>query len=252
MSLAPISSWQVVRLSRLLLFQCIRTRVVTLIAIKKLFKLVANVKLLSESNSELIKGSLGLSRVRESGGVVSGPSSLTDIISAVYQTLDAFVRARDLLSLFSEVLLTDLLPLSSQLLGSSSIVEFPLLALCILNELLTLIKLPDGILSEPLRQDLHQELQLNFLPLICDRHLLREEPIAVLSVRFIQNLVASIEPTSTVVSSTLSQSKLIPNLFALILVREAEPKKNSLRLRFSFSKTKTNLREHSFRVWCPV
>ena len=39
----------------------------------------------------------------------SGPSSLTEIISYVSQTLDAFVRARDLLSLFSEILLSDLL-----------------------------------------------------------------------------------------------------------------------------------------------
>ncbi|CAF1333182.1 unnamed protein product [Rotaria magnacalcarata] len=179
---------------------CIRSRVVTLMSIKKLFKLFSNIKLIAELNTELIKG----------------PSSLTEIISYVSQTLDAFVRARDLLSLFSEILLTDLLPLCSQLLVSSNVDEFSLCALCILNELLTELKLTDCVLPSHIQRDIKQELHQTFLSIICDRHILREEPIALLSLRFIQTIWTLIDHTSTPFSIQ-SQSNLISNLFTLIM-----------------------------------
>ncbi|CAM4901486.1 unnamed protein product [Rotaria socialis] len=179
---------------------CIRSRVVTLMSIKKLFKLFSNIKLIAELNTELIKG----------------PSSLTEIISYVSQTLDAFVRARDLLSLFSEILLTDLLPLCSQLLVSSNVDEFSLCALCILNELLTELKLTDCVLPSHVQRDIKQELHQTFLSIICDRHILREEPIALLSLRFIQTIWTLIDHTSTPFSIQ-SQSNLISNLFTLIM-----------------------------------
>ncbi|CAF3273555.1 unnamed protein product [Rotaria sp. Silwood2] len=178
---------------------CIRSRVVTLMSIKKLFKLFSNIKLIAELNSELTKG----------------PSSLTEIISYVSQTLDAFVRARDLLSLFSEILLSDLLPLCSQLLVSSNVDEFSLFALCILNELLNELKLTDCVLPIHIQHDIKQELYQTFLPIICDRHILREEPIALLSLRFIQTIWTLIDHTSSSFS-ILSQSNLISNLFTLI------------------------------------
>jgi hypothetical protein len=153
----------------------------------------------------------------------SGPSSLTEIISYVSQTLDAFVRARDLLSLFSEILLSDLLPLCSQLLVSSiNVEEFSLLALCILNELLTELKLTDCVLPSHIQHDIKQELHQTFLPIICDRHILREEAIALLSLRFIQTIWTVIDHTSTSLS-ILSQSKLIPNLFTLIIQNKDKP-----------------------------
>ncbi|CAF2050571.1 unnamed protein product, partial [Rotaria magnacalcarata] len=144
------------------------------------------------------------------------PSSLTEIISYVSQTLDAFVRARDLLSLFSEILLTDLLPLCSQLLVSSNVDEFSLCALCILNELLTELKLTDCVLPSHIQRDIKQELHQTFLSIICDRHILREEPIALLSLRFIQTIWTLIDHTSTPFSIQ-SQSNLISNLFTLIM-----------------------------------
>ncbi|CAF0922136.1 unnamed protein product [Rotaria sordida] len=179
---------------------CIRSRVVTLMSIKKLFKLFTNIKLIAELNSELTKG----------------PSSLTEIISYVSQTLDAFVRARDLLSLFSEILLSDLLPLCSQLLVSSNVDEFSLCALCILNELLNELKLTDCVLPIHIQHDIKQELYQTFLPIICDRHILREEPIALLSLRFIQTIWILIDHTSNSFSILL-QSNLITNLFNLII-----------------------------------
>ncbi|CAF0906019.1 unnamed protein product [Rotaria sordida] len=179
---------------------CIRSRVVTLMSIKKLFKLFTNIKLIAELNSELTKG----------------PSSLTEIISYVSQTLDAFVRARDLLSLFSEILLSDLLPLCSQLLVSSNVDEFSLCALCILNELLNELKLTDCVLPIHIQHDIKQELYQTFLPIICDRHILREEPIALLSLRFIQTIWVLIDHTSNSFSILL-QSNLITNLFNLII-----------------------------------
>ncbi|CAF0877821.1 unnamed protein product [Rotaria sordida] len=179
---------------------CIRSRVVTLMSIKKLFKLFTNIKLIAELNSELTKG----------------PSSLTEIISYVSQTLDAFVRARDLLSLFSEILLSDLLPLCSQLLVSSNVDEFSLCALCILNELLNELKLTDCVLPIHIQHDIKQELYQTFLPIICDRHILREEPIALLSLRFIQTIWVLIDHTSNSFSILL-QSNLIINLFNLII-----------------------------------
>lgn len=145
-----------------------------------------------------------------------GPSSLTEIISYISQTLDSFVRARDLLSLFNKVLLNDLLPLCSQLLVSSTNVdEFSLLALCILNELLNEIKLTDCVLPKHIQNDIKQEFSQTFLPIICERHILREEPIALASLRFIQTLWIIMEHTSTSLV-IVSQSKLIPNLFSLI------------------------------------
>jgi hypothetical protein len=145
-----------------------------------------------------------------------GPSSLTEIISYISQTLDAFVRARDLLSLFSEILLSDLLPLCSQLLISSiNVDEFSLLALCILNELLNELKLTDCVLPIHIQNDIKQELYQTFLPIIIDRHILREEPIALLSLRFIQTIWILIDHTSTTLL-IISQSKLISNLFSLI------------------------------------
>ncbi|CAF0893264.1 unnamed protein product [Rotaria sordida] len=179
---------------------CIRSRVVTLMSIKKLFKLFTNIKLIAELNSELTKG----------------PSSLTEIISYVSQTLDAFVRARDLLSLFSEILLSDLLPLCSQLLVSSNVDEFSLCALCILNELLNELKLTDCVLPIHIQHDIKQELYQTFLSIICDRHILREEPIALLSLRFIQTIWVLIDHTSNSFSILL-QSNLITNLFNLII-----------------------------------
>lgn len=149
--------------------------------------------------------------------LIIGPSSLTEIISNLSQTLDAFVRARDLLSLFSEILLSDLLPLCSQLLVSSiNVEEFSLLALCIVNELLNELKLTDCVLPGHVQRDIKQEFHQTFLPMIIDRHLLREEPIALLSLRFIQTIWILLEHTSTTLSN-LSQSKLIPHLFQLIL-----------------------------------
>jgi hypothetical protein len=151
---------------------------------------------------------------------ISGPSSLTEIISYISQTLDAFVRARDLLSLFSEILLSDLLPLCSQLLVSSvNVEEFSLLALCILNELLNELKLNDCVLPSHIQHDIKQEFQQTFLPIISERHILREEPIALLSLRFIQTIWIFIDHSSTI----LSQSKLIPNLFHLILQNKDKP-----------------------------
>ncbi|CAF1296097.1 unnamed protein product [Adineta steineri] len=186
---------------------CIRSRVVTLMSIKKLFKLFSNIKLIAELHSELTKG----------------VSSLTEIISYTSQTLDAFVRARDLLSLFSEILLSDLLPLCSQLLVSSTNVEeFSLLALCILNELLTELKLTDCVLPSHIQRDIKQELHQTFLPIICDRHILREEPIALLSLRFIQTIWTLIDHTP-ISLSILSQSKLIPSLFTLIMQHKDKP-----------------------------
>ncbi|CAF5034501.1 unnamed protein product, partial [Rotaria sp. Silwood1] len=179
---------------------CIRSRVVTLMSIKKLFKLFSNIKLIAELNNELTKG----------------PSSLTEIISYVSQTLDAFVRARDLLSLFSEILLSDLLPLCSQLLVSSNVDEFSLFSLCILNELLNELKLIDCVLPIHIQNDIKQELYQTFLPIICDKHILREEPISILSLRFIQTLWTLIDHTSSSFS-ILSQSNLISNLFNLII-----------------------------------
>jgi hypothetical protein len=176
-------------------------------SIKKLFKLFSNIKLLTELHSELTKG----------------PSSLTEIISYVSQTLDAFVRARDLLSLFSEILLTDLLPLCSQFLVSPiNLDEFSLLALCILNELLTELKLTDCILPIHIQRDIKQEFHQTFLPIISDRHLLREEPIALLSLRFIQTIWTLIEHTPNSLS-ILSQSKLIPNLLTIISQNKDKP-----------------------------
>ena len=168
-------------------------------SIKKLFKLFSNVKLIAELHIDLIKG----------------PSSLTEIISYVSQTLDAFVRARDLLGLFSEILLTDLLPLCSQLLMSSNNVdEFSLLSLCILNELVNELKLNDCVLPSHVQRDIKQELHGTFLPIVCDRHIIREEPIALLSLRLIQNLWLFHDTASGV----LAQSKLVPNLLTLIVV----------------------------------
>lgn len=145
-----------------------------------------------------------------------GPSSLTEIISYISQTLDSFVRARDLLSLFSEILLSDLLPLCSQFLVSSiNVDEFSLLALCILNELLNELKLTDCVLPTHIQHDIKQEFHQAFLPIISERHILREEPIALLSLRFIQTIWVLIDhtPTSLLI---ISQSKLIPSLFNLI------------------------------------
>ena len=154
--------------------------------------------------------------------VSSGPSSLTEIISYVSQTLDAFVRARDLLSLFSEILLSDLLPLCSQLLVSTTIDEFSLFALCILNELLAELKLTDCVLPMHVQRDIKQELHQTFLPIICDRHIVREEPIALLSLRYIQTIWTIIDQTPTSLM-TLSQSKLIPHLFTLITQNKDKP-----------------------------
>ena len=176
-------------------------------SIKKLIKLFSNIKLLAELHSELTKG----------------PSSLTEIIAYVSQTLDSFVRARDLLALFSEILLTDLLPLCSQFLVSSiNLDEFSLLALCILNELLTELKLNDCVLPPHMQRDIQQEFQQTFLPIISDRHLLREEPIALLSLRFIQTIWTLMEHTPTSLP-ILTQSKLIPNLFTSILQNKDKP-----------------------------
>lgn len=152
--------------------------------------------------------------------VIIGPSSLTEIISYVSQTLDAFVRARDLLGLFSEVLVSDLLPLCSQLLVSSvNVEEFSLLALCVLNGVLNELKMTDCVLPEDRRRAIQNELHQKFLPIICERHILREEPIALLSLRFIQNIWVLMDPASNVLTA-LSQSKLIPNLFTLIVVSD--------------------------------
>jgi len=132
----------------------------------------------------------------------------------VSQTLDAFVRARDLLSLFSELLLSDLLPLCSQLLVSSiNIDEFSLLALCILNELINELKLTDCVLPVHIQRDIKQEFFQTFFPLIIERHILREEPIALLSLRFIQNIWLLIDQTILIIPSS---TKLITNLFQLI------------------------------------
>lgn len=138
------------------------------------------------------------------------------MISYVSQTLDAFVRARDLLSLFSEILLSDLLPLCSQLLVSSNVDEFSLCALCILNELLNELKLSDCVLPIDIQRDIKQELHQTFLPIICDRHINRQEPIALISIRFIQTLWTLIDHTSTPFSIQ-AQSNLISNLLNLIL-----------------------------------
>ena len=215
-------------------FKCIRFRVVTLVSIKKLFKLFSNIKLLIEFQTEQNKS-----------------SSLTEIISCISQTLDAFVRARDLLELFSEVLLNDLLPLCSQLLTSSNnIDEFSLLALCIVDELLNELKLNDCVLPEHLQRDIRHEFEQTFLPIITERHLLRTEPIAVLSLRFIQNLWLMKGPTA-ISSTILSQSKLIPNLFSLILVKEKFSLENFFdkqKLFLFFSKTKINRLERSFKL----
>ena len=155
--------------------------------------------------------------------LTSGPSSLTEIISYISQTLDAFVRARDLLSLFSEVLLTDLLPLCSQLLVSSiNVEEFSLLALCILNELLNELNLTDCVLPAHIQRDIKQELHQTFLPIISDRHIVREEPIALLSLRFLQTIWLFMDHSSTTLL-VLSQSKLIPNLFSLIAQIKDKP-----------------------------
>ncbi|CAF3684399.1 unnamed protein product [Rotaria sp. Silwood1] len=126
------------------------------------------------------------------------------------------VRARDLLSLFSEILLSDLLPLCSQLLVSSNVDEFSLFSLCILNELLNELKLIDCVLPIHIQNDIKQELYQTFLPIICDKHILREEPISILSLRFIQTLWTLIDHTSSSFS-ILSQSNLISNLFNLII-----------------------------------
>ena len=205
--------------------QCIRSRVLTLMSIKKLFKLFTNIKLIAELHSELTKGSIcsPWTFFFRNLSFILGPSSLTEIISHISQTLDAFVRARDLLSLFSELLLSDLLPLCSQLLVSSiNVDEFSLLALCILNELLNELKLTDCVLPAHLQRDIKQEFHQTFLPIIIERHILREEPIALLSLRFIQTIWILLEHTSTTLS-ILSQSKLIPNLFQLILQNKDKP-----------------------------
>ncbi len=205
-----------------LLLQCIRSRVVTQMSIKKLFKLFSNIKLIAELHNELTKGKILISKINNPS-FISGPSSLTEIISYISQTLDAFVRARDLLSLFSEILLSDLLPLCSQLLVSSvNVDEFSLLALCILNELLNELKLTDCVLPLHIQRDIKQELHQTFLLIISDRHILREEPIALLSLRFIQTIWIFIDYPSTTLTS-LSQSKLIPNLFHLILQNKDKP-----------------------------
>jgi hypothetical protein len=196
--------------------------VVTQMSIKKLFKLFSNIKLIAELHNELTKGKILISKINNPS-FISGPSSLTEIISYISQTLDAFVRARDLLSLFSEILLSDLLPLCSQLLVSSvNVDEFSLLALCILNELLNELKLTDCVLPLHIQRDIKQELHQTFLLIISDRHILREEPIALLSLRFIQTIWIFIDYPSTTLTS-LSQSKLIPNLFHLILQNKDKP-----------------------------
>ena len=185
-------------------------------SLKKLFKLTSNIKLLTEFHSELTKGNTSASIHWSS--IVLGPSSLTEIISYLSQTLDAFVRARDLLGLFGEVLLSDLLPLCSQLLVSSvNVEEFSLLALCVLNGVLNELKMTDCVLPEDRQRAIQSELHQKFLPIICERHILREEPIALLSLRFIQTIWLLMDSSSNVLT-TLSQSKLIPNLFTLILV----------------------------------
>lgn len=100
--------------------------------------------------------------------------------------------------------------------------EFSLLALCILNELLNELKLTDCILPVHIQHDIKQEFSQTFLPIIIDRHILREEPIALLSLRFIQMIWIYIEQTSTIFNN-LCQSKLITNLFQLIHQNKDKP-----------------------------
>jgi hypothetical protein len=122
------------------------------------------------------------------------------------------------LALFSEIVLSDLLPLCSQLLFSSvNVDELSLLPLCILSELLNELKLNDSVLSENIRLDIQRELQQTFLPIICDRHIVRDEAIALLSLRFVQNLCLLNRNDFNLVQ-TLLQSKLIANVFVLIQV----------------------------------
>ncbi|CAF1403393.1 unnamed protein product [Adineta steineri] len=66
------------------------------------------------------------------------------------------------------------------------------------------------------------EIRKTFLPIICDRHILREEPIALLSLRFIQTIWTLIDHTP-ISLSILSQSKLIPSLFTLIMQHKDKP-----------------------------
>lgn len=108
------------------------------------------------------------------------------------------------------------------LVSTNNVDEFSLLALCILNELLTELKLTDCVLPAHIQRDIKQELQQTFLPIICDRHILREEAIALLSLRFIQTIWITIEHTPASLS-ILSQSKLIPNLFTLIVQNKDRP-----------------------------
>ena len=68
------------------------------------------------------------------------------------------------------------------------LMKFSLLALCILNELLNELKLTDCVLPLHIQRDIKQELHQTFLLIISDRHILREEPIALLSLRFIQTI----------------------------------------------------------------
>lgn len=136
---------------------------------------------------------------------------MSEVISYVSQSLDAFVRARDLLSLFSEVILNDLLPLCYQvLLSNSNNDEFSLSALCVLNELLNEMKTSDCVLAEHLQRDIKIEFENKFFPLVVEQNLLKDEPIALLALRFIQKFWS-------ITDSNISPgNKFIPNLFLLI------------------------------------
>jgi hypothetical protein len=93
-----------------------------------------------------------------------------------------------------------------------------------------------------IQRDIKQELHQTFLPIISDRHLLREEPIALLSLRFIQTIWIFIDHSSTTLT-ILSQSKLIPNLFHLILQNKDKPSGTFMPNLVSCLTTLTDKRE---------
>ncbi|CAF0999895.1 unnamed protein product, partial [Didymodactylos carnosus] len=174
---------------------CIRSRIVNLTSIKKLFKLMTNVKMIAELNIELTKSS----------------SSLTEIISCVSLTLDSLVRARELLNLFNEIIITDLLPLLNTYL-SSTINDFIVLSLCVLNELLNELQTNDCVLTKNLQLNIRNELLQAFLIQV-DRLLLKEEPIPVITLHFIQTLV-NLEQIQCL--DYIKKTKIIQNMFSLI------------------------------------
>jgi hypothetical protein len=97
------------------------------------------------------------------------------------------------------------------------------------------LKLTDCVLPIHIQRDIKDELHHTFLPIIFDRNILRVEPIALLSLRFIQTMWTLIDHTPSSLA-VLSQSKLILNLFTLITVRQKKENFRSRKIFFLLAK----------------